>query len=61
LEADTKFEKAVLSYETAIILGSTDSLATEGRERAKRRQTCDKGACLNLMKTPGWWDTVGRH
>jgi tetratricopeptide (TPR) repeat protein len=61
LEADTKFEKAVLSYETAIILGSTDTLATEGRERAKRRQTCDKGACLNLMKTPGWWDTVGRH
>jgi hypothetical protein len=51
----------VLSYETAIILGSTDTLATEGRERARRRQTCDKGACLNLMKTPGWWDTVGRH
>src|SRR5882757_4885400 len=61
LEAHTKFEKAVLSYETAIILGSTDTLATEGRERARRRQTCDKGACLNLMKMPGWWDTVGRH
>jgi tetratricopeptide (TPR) repeat protein len=61
LEAESKFEQAVLAYETAIKLGSTNTMATAGRERAKRRQTCDKGACLDQMKTPGWWDSVGRR
>jgi tetratricopeptide (TPR) repeat protein len=61
LEADSKFEQAVIAYETAIKLGLTDSMATEGRDRAKRRQACDKGGCLDQMKSPGWWDSVGHR
>jgi tetratricopeptide (TPR) repeat protein len=61
LEGESKFEQAVLAYETAIKLGSTYPMVTEGRDRAKRRQSCDKGACLEQMKRPGWWDSVGHR
>jgi tetratricopeptide (TPR) repeat protein len=60
LEADSRFDEALLAYETAMKLDPTDSRATAGRDRAKRRQPCDSSLCWNQpKKMPGWQDTIG--
>ena len=62
LEAESRFDEALLAYEIAIKLDPTDSRAVSGRDRAKHRQPCDSSLCWNQpKKVPGWQDTIGIH
>jgi tetratricopeptide (TPR) repeat protein len=60
LEADSRFDEALVAYEIAIKLDPTDGRAITGRDRVKRR-ACEASLCLNAApEGSGWWSTVGR-
>ena len=60
LEADLRFDEALLAYEAAIKLDPTDNRAVTARDRVKRR-ACELIKCLNPAPDgSGWWNTVGR-